>query len=61
MDLVEGHGVVLTGHTDVGLDVIWHGDCHKSIDNAIEQAETCICSSLFEGSPTKSIKHGCYA
>ena len=56
MDLVDGHGlgVAITGQIGVGRDIIWHRDCHKSIDNATEQAETCICSYLFESPPTKS-------
>ena len=43
----------------VGLDIFRHRYCHKSIDDAVEHAETCVSSSLFEGSPAKFFQHRC--
>ena len=43
-----------------GLDVIWEGYCHNSMDHLVEEAKAGICSSLLKGSPTELVKHSCY-
>ena len=53
--------MAIFGHTGVGLDILRHRYCHKSIDDAIEQTETCISSSLLEVSPTEVFQHRCSA
>ena len=44
-----------------GLDVIWEGYCHNSMDNLVEEAKAGICKSLLKGSSTELVKHSCYA
>ena len=51
--------MAIFGHTGVGLDIFRHMYFHKSIDDAVEHAETCVDSSVLKGSPAKFLQHRC--
>ena len=62
MDLAKSHWVAMFGHMGVGLDgldIFSHRYYHKSIDDTVEHAKTCVSSSLLEGSPAKFFQHRC--
>ena len=61
MNLTKCHWVTVTGHSMCGLDVIWEGYCHNSMDHLVEEANAGIRPSLLKGSPTELVKHSCYA
>ena len=46
LDLTESQRVAITRNARVGLDIIWYGDCHKSIHNFVEKAQASISPPL---------------
>ena len=59
MDFAKRHWVTIFGHTGVCLDIFRQRYCQKSIDDAVEYAETYVSLSLLEGSPAKFFQHCC--
>ena len=51
--------MTIFGHTGVWLDIFRQRYCQKSIDDAVEHAETYVSLSLLEGSPAKIFQHRC--
>ena len=53
MDFAKSHVVAVSGHTGFGLDIFGHRNFNKSIDDTVEQTQTCI-SCLRDRQPSFS-------
>ena len=53
----ECHWVANSWKPGFGLDIFWHGNCHKPIYDAIEEIKMGICPSLFQCPPVEILQH----